>query len=280
MVSISTERHALLDRALHAQQSDAILIFHQFADRAHPAVAEMVDVVDFAAPVAQVDQRLDDGEDVLLAQDAHGVGGVEVEAHVHLHPADRREIVALGVEEQRIEHRLGALDRRRLAGAHDAIDVEQRVLARGILVDLERVADVGADVDVVDVEDRQFVEALLDERGERLVGDLFAGLGEDFAGLGAVEILGDVLAVKVRVVGAQRLDALFRQLPRRAHGQLAARLDHHFAAVGVDEVDRRLHALHPFGVERHPPAVLGAGVDHLLVEGRQDFLAVEPERVQ
>ena len=106
IVSISTERHALLDRALHAQQADAILVLHQFADRAHAAVAEMVDVVDLAAAVAQVDERLDDGEDVLLAQRALGVGRVEVEAHVHLDAADRREVVALGVEEQRLEHRL------------------------------------------------------------------------------------------------------------------------------------------------------------------------------
>ena len=70
---MSTERHALLDRALHAQQADAVLVLHQLADRAHAPVAEMVDVVDLALAVAQVDQRLDDREDVLRAQHAHGV---------------------------------------------------------------------------------------------------------------------------------------------------------------------------------------------------------------
>ena len=89
-------RHALLDRALHAQQADAILVLHQLADRTHAAVAEMVDVVDLALAVTQVDQRLDDREDVFLAQHAHGVRRVEVEAHVHLHAADRRKVVALG----------------------------------------------------------------------------------------------------------------------------------------------------------------------------------------
>ena len=95
-----------------------------------------------------------DRDHVLAAKRAHGVLGVEVEAHVHLHAADRREVVALRVEEQRVEHRLGGIERRRLAGAHHAVDVEQRVLARRRLVDDERVADVGADIDVVDVEDR------------------------------------------------------------------------------------------------------------------------------
>ena len=60
--------HALADRPLHAQQADAVLVLHQLADRAHPAVAEMVDVVDLAAPVLEVDQHLEDREDVLLAQ--------------------------------------------------------------------------------------------------------------------------------------------------------------------------------------------------------------------
>ena len=86
---------------------------------------------------------------------------VEVEPHVHLDAADRGEVVALGIEEQRLEHVLRGVDRRRLARTHDAIDVEQRVLARHVLVDRERVADIGADIDVVDVEDRQFLVAVL-----------------------------------------------------------------------------------------------------------------------
>ena len=88
-------RHALLDRAFHAQQSDAVLVLHQFADRAHPAIAQMVDVVDLALAVAQIDQRADHREDVVLAQDAHGILGGEIKPHVHLDAADRGEVVAL-----------------------------------------------------------------------------------------------------------------------------------------------------------------------------------------
>ena len=46
-------RHALLDGALHAHEPEPVLVLHQFADRAHAAVAEMVDVVDLALAVAQ-----------------------------------------------------------------------------------------------------------------------------------------------------------------------------------------------------------------------------------
>ena len=173
-------RHALLDGALHAQQAEAILIFHQFADRTHTAVAEVVDVVDFALAVAQVDQHPDHGQDVFLAQNAHGVGDVEVETHVHLDAADGREVVALGIEEQRVEHRFGRIHGRRLTRTHDAVDVEQRVLTVLVLVDGERVADIGADIDMVDVENRNFVETGRQDDAERLLVDLVAGFEDRF----------------------------------------------------------------------------------------------------
>ena len=66
----------------------------------------MVDVVDLALAVAQIDQRLDDGENVFLAQRAMGIGRIELEAHVHLDATDRGKVVALAVEEQRLEHAL------------------------------------------------------------------------------------------------------------------------------------------------------------------------------
>ena len=271
-------RHALLDRALHAQQADAVLVLHELADRAHTAVAEMVDVVDLALAVAQVHQRLDDGEDVFLAQRAMGVGRIELEAHVHLDAADRGEVVTLGIEEQRLEHGLRGVERRRLARTHHAVDVEQRVLTRHVLVGMQRVADVGADIDVVDVEQRQFLVALLVQRLQQLLGDLFAGFGVDLAGLGVDEVFGEVVAGQFLVRQAQRLQALFLQLARGAHGELLAGFEHDLAGVGVDQVVDGRIAAEAVGVERHAPAFLGALVEDLLVEGRQDLLAVEAER--
>ncbi len=96
-------RHALLDRALHAQEADAILVLHQLANRAHAAVAEMVDVVDIALAVAKLHQRLDAGDDVLLAERAHRVLGIQRQTHVHLHPANGGKVITLAVEEQRVK---------------------------------------------------------------------------------------------------------------------------------------------------------------------------------
>jgi ribosomal protein S19 len=106
-----------------------------------------------------------------------------LQAHVHLHPPDGRQVVALAVEEEAVEHGLGGFDRGRLARTHDAVDVEQRVLTGGVLVHAQGVADVGADRDVVDVEHIDRLEALLAERVDHRHVELVAGLGVDLARL-------------------------------------------------------------------------------------------------
>ena len=61
---------ALLDGALDAHQTGAELVLGQFADRTHAAVAEVIDIIDFAAAIAQFDQDADHIDDVLVRQHA------------------------------------------------------------------------------------------------------------------------------------------------------------------------------------------------------------------
>ena len=63
-------RQTLLDGALDTHQAGAELVFRQFADRTHAAIAEVIDIVDFAAAIAQFDQDPDDGNDVFVRQRA------------------------------------------------------------------------------------------------------------------------------------------------------------------------------------------------------------------
>ena len=51
--------HLFLDRAFHADQADAELVFEQLANRAHAAIAKVIDVVDGADVLAQLEQVLD-----------------------------------------------------------------------------------------------------------------------------------------------------------------------------------------------------------------------------
>ena len=121
----------------------------------------------------------------------------------------------------------------------------------------KRVADVGADIDVVDVEQRQFLVAGLDQDLEILLGDLLAGFHVDFAGAAIGKIFGDVVTDELVVGHAQRLEPLLGELARLTHGELLACLDNSAAGVGIDQVVDRLVALQPVGIERHAPAFFG-----------------------
>ena len=91
---------------------------------------------------------------------------------------------------------------------------------------MQRVADVGADIDMVDVEQRQFLVALLVERLQRLVGDFLAGFGIDFTGLRIDQIFGQIVADQLFIRQPQRLEALFLHLTRTTYGQFLAGLEH------------------------------------------------------
>ena len=163
----------LADDALHAREADAERVLHQLADGAQAAVAEVLVLVDLVGDLlaaggqelaglgrvvlgvvrhaelgGQRDEPPDELDDVFVHEHAHvgvgPVGGLDVvvQADVELVPAHAREVVALGVEEQALEHRRGAVERRRLAGALLAEELDQRLVLRAGRVLLDGVADV------------------------------------------------------------------------------------------------------------------------------------------
>ena len=70
--------HALADRPFHAQQTNAILIFQQLAHRSHPAIAQVIDVVDFAPAIFQVNQGFHHGQNVGGTQAANMIRCVQL----------------------------------------------------------------------------------------------------------------------------------------------------------------------------------------------------------
>src|SRR5699024_6216748 len=142
--------HALADDALHAGQAGADLVLDQLAHRADATVAEVVDVVGLHAhglavdagvladAVVQRDDVLDRGDDVLEAEGGLGEGALEAELLADLVAADLREVVALGVEVEVVQHRLARIARGRLARTLLAVDVDERLVLRGDAVLLER----------------------------------------------------------------------------------------------------------------------------------------------
>ena len=343
--------HALANGAFHPEQADAVLVLHQLADRAHPAVAQVVDVIDIAATVLQRDEGGDDGDDILAPQHPEVVVAVEIEPHAHLHAADIGEVVALGAdrgegrrrhphgilglvgpvggghddpepvflllqnpdvaglgaleprddvaplvrlgagvdrfilhlglaEEEIVEELLGGLDGRRLARPHDLVDLEQRLFAARGPVLPDGVADVGADVDVVDIEDGDLVEPALLHHFERLFLDLAARLDQHLPGFRVDHVIGGILPDEL--VGGDQLlgHAGVADLLEDARGHAAPRLDHGFAGGGVHQVVEQLVAAQALGLDRRLPAVIGPGVRDLGVEVLEDLFRIHGERAQ
>ena len=95
--------HSFADGSFHTQQAHTVLVFHQFADRTDTAVAQMVNIVNFAVAVTQFDQTFDNAQNIVLAQRTISIRRFfkrNVQRGVHLHTADRRQVIALVIEEQ------------------------------------------------------------------------------------------------------------------------------------------------------------------------------------
>ena len=272
--------HTLLDRALHPQQADAVLVFHQLADRTDAAVAEMVDIVHLATTVAQIHQGLDDGLHVFGAQGSNGVLRIQLKAHVHLHAAHGAEVVTLRVVEQAVEQCFRRLKGRRLARAHDPVDIQKRGFAVQILVDRHRVSDVGADSDVIDVERRDRLDAIVEQNLNILFGQLFARLDPDLAGGLVNHVLGCEAAIdrfERREVGGDAILGHFLELTR---GQLLTGLGDNLARLGVDQVERGLRAAQTLHIKRGRPALALLRVRDLVEEVVTDAFLIHAKGIE
>ncbi len=226
-VDLLRHAHALFDRSLHADETDAVLVLHQLADGANATVAEVVDVVDRTATVLQLDEVTNRLEDVLRREDAEVdrrslvLRDVAVELVVQLEAADLREVVALGVEEEVLEERLRRLERGRIARAQASVDLEDRVFGRLHLVGEERVPEVRADVETVDEEHTEALDLRLAETLKLGLGELLVALDEDFACLGIDDVVRRDLRRELVRLHRETLELCFLQLANRSARELS-----------------------------------------------------------
>ena len=273
-------RHPLLHGTLHAEQADAVLVLQQLAHRTHAAIAEIVDVVDLALAVLEVHERLDDLENILGAQRGDGILDVEVEPHVELDAADGGQVIAFRIEEQPGEQRFRGFLRGRLAGAHDAVDFGQRMIALLDLVGLERVADPRAGRHMVDIEQVEPLDAGGVEHFEILRRNLVTGLDVDAAGRLVDQVERAVAAEDLLGRDQQHLEPVLGRLVGGARADLGAGGEHGFAGLGVDDVERRLLAAPILDDIGHLPATLAADIGLRAVELVEDILVVHAERIE
>ena len=161
-------REALAHDPLHPVEPDPECLLDQLADRPQAAVAEVLVLVEVvlnglarhrhrlgrvvldllvlreAEEARQRDQLADELDDVVVREDARLLVDRKPQALVQLVAADLGEVVALRVEEQRVQQVLRRVERRRLTRALLLEQLDQRPLLRlrVLGVGLDRVPDV------------------------------------------------------------------------------------------------------------------------------------------
>ena len=227
-------RQTLFDRTLNTYQANAELVLGHFAYAANTTVTQVVDVIDDAFAVTDVDQGLQYRDDVFLAQHARTFDLGTTDTTVELHPADRRQVIALRAEEQVVEQGLGSVFGWWLARTHHAIDLDQRFQLVAGGVDLQGVGDERAAVDVVGVQGLDANNLGLGDFRQDLGVQLGVAFSQDFAGGRVHDDLGGGATQDVVQRHFQRLDTGFFDLVDVARGNTAAGFNDDLAFVVLD----------------------------------------------
>jgi len=127
--------HALFRDALHAQQPDTKLRLDQFPDAAHPAIAQVIDVVFTPMPIVQSDEAAHDIDKIIQGQDTVTLRNGQIELFIELITTYTAEVVTAAVEEQVLDEGARIINSGRVARPQLLIDFKQ-----GFVFALDRVA--------------------------------------------------------------------------------------------------------------------------------------------
>src|SRR5216684_3685020 len=292
-------REAFFHRALDANQARAELVLGEFAHGAHAPVAEMVDVVDLPASVAQFHEDSHHGEDIVVRQRPEAFGSLRahpgikpaqpggglfldllgVGAAVELHAADRRKVIAVLRVEQAVEQGFDRIFRGRLAGAHHAIDGDARRALIGGFVDLQRLRDVSALVEVVGVDGFDRLDARFAQLRKQGFGDFVVGVGEYLAGFFVDDVVRERTSYQEFVRYRHPLHSRGFHVANVLAGDALVLLHDRLARL-VDEVETRDFAAQALGHQLELIAALGELEGVEIVERREDGVGSHADRLE
>ena len=161
--------HPLSDAPFHADQPEPELVLKQFPDRPDPTVPEVIDVVHITFARLEIDQVSHHLDDVLGGQGPLLERQIKAKLLIKLEATDRRQIVALRVEEQILKERLGRLNGRGLAWPQSLVDLDHGLFFGIGFLAFQRVLDNRRDGQIVPVHHFERVELAL----SHLCEDLF-----------------------------------------------------------------------------------------------------------
>ena len=267
--------HGLLD----ARKTAAVLVLGQLTDTTHTPVAQVVDVIDVAVAIAQVDEDLDDIQDVVVAQRHLAFRRVAAHTSVEFHPADTAQVVRVLAVEQAVEQRFDGVFGGRLARAHHAVDGHSRRQLIGGFVSGQGLADERALVQLVRVQALDVLDTRRTQLLQHRFGDFFVGFGHDLARVGIDHVLADETANQEIFGHADETGAGLFELAHVARGDALVLLDNDIARL-VSEIETRDFALQTLRHEFHLRARVHQTEMVVLEEMRQDRFRRQADGLQ
>ena len=89
--------------ALYAYEACAELVFGQLANTTYTTVTQVIDVIDFTATIAQLNENFDDCQNIFIGERHRSGQLVATHTTIELHAAHRRQVVSIFAVEQAIE---------------------------------------------------------------------------------------------------------------------------------------------------------------------------------
>ena len=122
------QRHTLFDQTFGPSKTNAALIREQFANRAHPTTAQMIDIVERTLTPAQIDQILDRRDKIFVGQDPLSGIDVDPEFLVDFVPPDASKIIFFRIKEESLKQGAGIRYRRWITRPKTPVNILERFL--------------------------------------------------------------------------------------------------------------------------------------------------------
>ena len=167
----------------------------------------MVDVVDDTLTVSDIHQRGQHSYDIFFIECATASDLITTQTTVELHSTNARQVVTICREEQVLEKVLSRLLRGRLAGAHHAVDFNQRLEFSPSAVTSQRIGDKRTTINLIGVDRFDGLDAFITQVVQQFFGQLAIALEQNFTTGGINNCLCNATTNEVLIGYSQEFNA-------------------------------------------------------------------------
>ena len=136
-------------------------VFRHLTNTSDTTITQVIDIIDRAVTVTDINQNLHDRFDIFLVQRTRPFGILSHQPTIELHTPDRRQVVAICFKEQIVEQILRRFLGRWLTGAHHSVNFYLCLELSFGRIDSQCIGDIGTTIQIVDIEHFNLFDATL-----------------------------------------------------------------------------------------------------------------------